>query len=45
MSINSKNKDQINETINKIKNKCRMRLDEMEKSNNHKMKPMSMGNT
>lgn len=41
MSINSKNKDQINETINKVKNKCRMRFGEkMDKSNNQKMGPI-----
>lgn len=43
MSINPKNKDQIDETINKIKNKCKMRFDgEMDKSNNQKIGPMSM---
>ena len=44
MSINSENKDKINAIINSVKNKCRMRLDEIGKSYNHKMGSMSMDN-
>jgi len=35
MSINSKNKDQINATINRVKNRCKMKLDRVISKNNN----------